>query len=62
MEKSKYEVALEIADRFNLLSECIKEAGYELQQKRYIPNNLNQVDKALELYLKRYEKILMTLK
>jgi len=51
--KSKYEVAFEIANRFELGNVCLSEAKNL--------NGLEQIDKALELYLQRLKKIIETL-
>ncbi len=57
--KTKYDLAIKIADDLNLASECKKEAGYRKTERGFlIPDNIQQVDKALDLYLERINKIL----
>ena len=65
MEKSKYEVALEIANQFELSKWCKKFASYQEVSKNSMiysqPKDLKNLDTALNEYLKRFEKILRVL-
>jgi len=62
MEKNKYEVALEIANQFELSKWCKKFAGYEITPSKKIePKDFENLDTALNEYLKRFEKILRAL-
>jgi len=62
MEKSKYEIALEIADKFELVKQCKLANGWEVSPSGKIrTKDIENVDKALDEFLKRFEKILSTL-
>ena len=62
MEKSKYEIALEIANKFELDKKCKVFAGYHKNENDFlVTDSIEKIDTALEEYLKRFEKILSTL-
>jgi len=56
--KTKYDLAIKIANDLLLDYQCKREAGYIQKGNFLIPQNIQQVDKALELYLERMTKIL----
>ena len=56
--KTKYDLAIKIANDLLLDYQCKKEAGYISNKGFLVPKNIQQVDKALELYLERMTKIL----
>ena len=57
----KYEIALEIANKFELDRKCKELAGYQKDNSFLVTNNIEKVDTALDEYLKRFEKILKVL-
>ena len=60
--KTKYEIAMEIANKFGLDRHCKEEAQFVKKQSNsmtfLVPENLEHLDKALDLYLKRFKKIM----
>lgn len=60
--KTKYDLAIKIIDELQLSHICKKEAGYKENNRGYlICTDINQADKAIELYLDMVEKILTKL-
>ena len=60
--KTKYDLAIKIIDELQLSYICQKEAGYEKNNRGYfICTDIEQADKAIELYLDMVEKILVKL-
>ncbi len=53
--KTKYDLAIKIADDLNLKTVCLHEAGADFLERT---PNIQEIDKALELYLERIKKIL----
>lgn len=61
-EKNRLEIAKKIADDFDLHKKCLKVACSELgYQKQPAPHDNAELDKALELYLEHFSKILKVL-